>query len=245
MSNDRLDERNMRDIDPMETTQLIVPRDHIHIASVRSPDASSPVVKQESPFHHSDSKTRNLLDMTAHSTNPCFINQDSTSNIPLNLSHLEPNVRIDTSSPQEDARDSSPSFSNTINFSSRSNLPSSQIYPNKKYPKPRPYYSRAGNSQENGYCDRTTTLESVSPHNYHHNNNNNLGNNFCPNTSPTEEEKLYYLTKRQHAIYEHDLRMKTLNMELKNKEEVFSLQKQLFLIELKLKMDFLEKNSNQ
>lgn len=243
MSSDRLADRDTRDMDPIEPNQVVLSRDHPHIVSVQSPGASSPIVKQESPpLTHADNRSRSVLDMTQHIINPCLINQDSTSNVPLNLSHLEPNIRIDTSTPPEEARDSSPSFSNTINYPNRLNLPSSQIFPNKKHPKPR-YFSRAGNSQENGCCDRSTVLDSVSPHNYH--NNNNLGNNFCSNTSPTEEEKLYYLTKRQHAIYEHDLRMKTLNMELKNKEEVFSLQKQLFLIELKLKMDFLEKNSNQ
>lgn len=59
----------------------------------------------------------------------------------------------------------------------------------------------------------------------------------------TEEERLYFTTKRQHAIWEHEAKMKILNMELRQKEEIFSLQKQLFLIELRLKMDFLEKAS--
>ncbi|KAG6444360.1 uncharacterized protein LOC115456457 isoform X2 [Manduca sexta] len=59
----------------------------------------------------------------------------------------------------------------------------------------------------------------------------------------TEEERLYYSAKRQHAIWEHEAKMKILNMELRQKEEIFSLQKQLFLIELRLKMDFLEKAS--
>ncbi|GBP29779.1 hypothetical protein EVAR_94619_1 [Eumeta japonica] len=59
----------------------------------------------------------------------------------------------------------------------------------------------------------------------------------------TDEERLYYTAKRQHAIWEHEAKMKILTMELKQKEELFSLQKQLFLIELKLKMDFLEKAS--
>ncbi|KAM3955444.1 uncharacterized protein ACR2FA_010646 [Aphomia sociella] len=57
----------------------------------------------------------------------------------------------------------------------------------------------------------------------------------------TEEERLYFSAKRQHAIWEHEAKMKILNMELRQKEEIFSLQKQLFLIELKLKMEFLEK----
>ncbi|XP_053621260.1 uncharacterized protein LOC128681418 isoform X2 [Plodia interpunctella] len=57
----------------------------------------------------------------------------------------------------------------------------------------------------------------------------------------TEEERLYFTAKRQHAIWEHEVKMKILNMELRQKEEIFSLQKQLFLIELKLKMEFLEK----
>ncbi|XP_048484596.1 uncharacterized protein LOC105398588 isoform X1 [Plutella xylostella] len=61
--------------------------------------------------------------------------------------------------------------------------------------------------------------------------------------SATEEERLYYTAKRQHAVWEHEAKMKILNMELRQKEEIFSLQKQLFLIELKLKMDFLEKAS--
>lgn len=61
----------------------------------------------------------------------------------------------------------------------------------------------------------------------------------------TEEERLYFMAKRQHAISEHEARMKILTMELKQKEELFSLQKQLFLIELKLKMDFLEKASGK
>ncbi|XP_021202858.1 uncharacterized LOC101739914 isoform X2 [Bombyx mori] len=61
--------------------------------------------------------------------------------------------------------------------------------------------------------------------------------------SATEEEKLYFSAKRQHAIWEHEAKMKILNMELRQKEEIFSLQKQLFLIELRLKMDFLEKAS--
>lgn len=60
-----------------------------------------------------------------------------------------------------------------------------------------------------------------------------------------EEEKLYFVAKRQHANSEHEARMKILNMELRQKEELFSLQKQLFLIELKLKMDFLEKASGK
>ncbi|KAL4706238.1 hypothetical protein ACJJTC_017405 [Scirpophaga incertulas] len=59
----------------------------------------------------------------------------------------------------------------------------------------------------------------------------------------TEEERLYFSAKRQHAIWEHEAKMKILNMELRQKEEIFSLQKQLFLIELRLKMDFLEKAS--
>ncbi|XP_063835768.1 uncharacterized protein LOC135084939 [Ostrinia nubilalis] len=59
--------------------------------------------------------------------------------------------------------------------------------------------------------------------------------------SATEEERLYFTAKRQHAIWEHEAKMKILNMELRQKEEIFSLQKQLFLIELRLKMDFLEK----
>lgn len=59
----------------------------------------------------------------------------------------------------------------------------------------------------------------------------------------TEEERLYFTAKRQHAIWEHEAKMKILNMELRQKEEIFSLQKQLFLIELRLKMDFLEKAS--
>lgn len=59
----------------------------------------------------------------------------------------------------------------------------------------------------------------------------------------TEEERLYFTAKRQHAITEHEAKMKILNMELRQKEEIFSLQKQLFLIELRLKMDFLEKAS--
>ncbi|XP_013185806.2 uncharacterized protein LOC106131287 [Amyelois transitella] len=59
----------------------------------------------------------------------------------------------------------------------------------------------------------------------------------------TEEERLYFTAKRQHAIWEHEAKMKILNMELRQKEEIFSLQKQLFLIELKLKMEFLEKAS--
>ncbi|XP_022121581.1 uncharacterized protein LOC110997647 [Pieris rapae] len=59
----------------------------------------------------------------------------------------------------------------------------------------------------------------------------------------TEEERLYFIAKRQHAIWEHEAKMKILNMELRQKEEIFSLQKQLFLIELRLKMDFLEKAS--
>lgn len=63
--------------------------------------------------------------------------------------------------------------------------------------------------------------------------------------STTEEERLYFIAKRQHAIWEHEARMKLLTMELKQKEELFSLQKQLFLIELKLKMDFLEKASGK
>ncbi|XP_059062608.1 uncharacterized protein LOC131855366 [Achroia grisella] len=57
----------------------------------------------------------------------------------------------------------------------------------------------------------------------------------------TEEERLYFSAKRQHAIWEHEAKMKILNQELKQKEEIFSLQKQLFMIDLKLKMDFLEK----
>lgn len=61
--------------------------------------------------------------------------------------------------------------------------------------------------------------------------------------SATEEERLYFTAKRQHAIWEHEAKMKILNMELRQKEEIFSLQKQLFLIELRLKMDFLEKAS--
>lgn len=61
--------------------------------------------------------------------------------------------------------------------------------------------------------------------------------------SATEEERLYFSAKRQHAIWEHEAKMKILTMELRQKEEIFSLQKQLFLIELKLKMDFLEKAS--
>ncbi|XP_063544683.1 uncharacterized protein LOC134752848 [Cydia strobilella] len=61
----------------------------------------------------------------------------------------------------------------------------------------------------------------------------------------TEEERLYFTAKRQHAIWEHEAKMKILNMELKQKEEIFSLQKQLFLIELRLKMDFLEKASGK
>lgn len=61
--------------------------------------------------------------------------------------------------------------------------------------------------------------------------------------SATEEERLYFSAKRQHAIWEHEAKMKILNMELRQKEEIFSLQKQLFLIELRLKMDFLEKAS--
>lgn len=63
----------------------------------------------------------------------------------------------------------------------------------------------------------------------------------CSNA--TEEERLYFSAKRQHAIWEHEAKMKILNMELRQKEEIFSLQKQLFLIELRLKMDFLEKAS--
>nr|XP_034838464.1 uncharacterized protein LOC117994623 [Maniola hyperantus] len=59
----------------------------------------------------------------------------------------------------------------------------------------------------------------------------------------TEEERLYFIAKREHAVWEHEAKMKILNMELKQKEEIFSLQKQLFLIELRLKMDFLEKAS--
>ncbi|XP_039748191.1 uncharacterized protein LOC120625253 [Pararge aegeria] len=59
----------------------------------------------------------------------------------------------------------------------------------------------------------------------------------------TEEERLYFTAKRQHAVWEHEAKMKILNMELRQKEEIFSLQKQLFLIELRLKMDFLEKAS--
>lgn len=59
----------------------------------------------------------------------------------------------------------------------------------------------------------------------------------------TDEERLYFTAKRQHAIWEHEAKMKILNMELRQKEEIFSLQKQLFLIELRLKMDFLEKAS--
>lgn len=59
----------------------------------------------------------------------------------------------------------------------------------------------------------------------------------------TEEERLYFTAKRQHAIWEHEAKMKILNMELRQKEEIFSLQKQLFLVELRLKMDFLEKAS--
>lgn len=62
-------------------------------------------------------------------------------------------------------------------------------------------------------------------------------------SSATEEERLYFSAKRQHAIWEHEAKMKILTMELKQKEEIFSLQKQLFLIELRLKMDFLEKAS--
>lgn len=62
-------------------------------------------------------------------------------------------------------------------------------------------------------------------------------------SSATEEERLYFTAKRQHAIWEHEAKMKILNMELRQKEEIFSLQKQLFLIELRLKMDFLEKAS--
>lgn len=62
-------------------------------------------------------------------------------------------------------------------------------------------------------------------------------------STATEEERLYFSTKRQHAIWEHEAKMKILNMELRQKEEIFSLQKQLFLIELRLKMDFLEKAS--
>ncbi|XP_049882841.1 uncharacterized protein LOC126378483 [Pectinophora gossypiella] len=62
-------------------------------------------------------------------------------------------------------------------------------------------------------------------------------------SSATEEERLYFSAKRQHAIWEHEAKMKILNMELRQKEEIFSLQKQLFLIELRLKMDFLEKAS--
>ncbi|XP_050669272.1 uncharacterized protein LOC126968339 isoform X2 [Leptidea sinapis] len=65
--------------------------------------------------------------------------------------------------------------------------------------------------------------------------------NECGNA--TEEERLYFTAKRQHAIWEHEAKMKILNMELRQKEEIFSLQKQLFLIELRLKMDFLEKAS--
>nr|BAU25680.1 apontic-like [Papilio machaon] len=61
----------------------------------------------------------------------------------------------------------------------------------------------------------------------------------------TEEERLYFSAKRQHAIWEHEAKMKILNMELRQKEEIFSLQKQLFLIELRLKMDFLEKASGK
>ncbi|XP_072937787.1 uncharacterized protein [Epargyreus clarus] len=61
----------------------------------------------------------------------------------------------------------------------------------------------------------------------------------------TEEERLYFTAKRQHAIWEHEAKMKILNMELRQKEEIFSLQKQLFLIELRLKMDFLEKASGK
>lgn len=61
----------------------------------------------------------------------------------------------------------------------------------------------------------------------------------------TEEERLYFIAKRQHAMYEHEAKMKILNMELRQKEEIFSLQKQLFLIELRLKMDFLEKASGK
>ncbi|XP_041988665.1 uncharacterized protein LOC121740034 isoform X2 [Aricia agestis] len=59
--------------------------------------------------------------------------------------------------------------------------------------------------------------------------------------SATEEERLYFSAKRQHAVWEHEAKMKILDMELRQKEEIFSLQKQLFLIELRLKMDFLEK----
>lgn len=61
--------------------------------------------------------------------------------------------------------------------------------------------------------------------------------------SATEEERSYFIAKRQHAVWEHEAKMKILNMELRQKEEIFSLQKQLFLIELRLKMDFLEKAS--
>ncbi|XP_061381269.1 uncharacterized protein LOC116776308 isoform X2 [Danaus plexippus] len=64
-------------------------------------------------------------------------------------------------------------------------------------------------------------------------------------SSASEEERLYYTAKRQHAVWEHEAKMKILNMELRQKEEIFSLQKQLFLIELRLKMDFLEKASNK
>ncbi|CAG9573540.1 unnamed protein product [Danaus chrysippus] len=64
-------------------------------------------------------------------------------------------------------------------------------------------------------------------------------------SSVCEEERLYYTAKRQHALWEHEAKMKILDMELRQKEEIFSLQKQLFLIELRLKMDFLEKAGNK
>lgn len=225
MSSERLDGPGSTALDSKDSLIHGPPHDLLEpqVSLQHSPNTRSPLLHPGTPIH--DLPTGSLT------PNPCHLSTDS--NGPLNLSHLEPRVCINTPpSPQNET------FIPSVNLHSRCATTNSFLN-NKKCA--RQIYSRASVNNYDPCCNQTSAGDSVSPPH----NNNNLGNYFCSNSAPTEEEKLYFIAKRQHAMSEHEAKMKILNMELRQKEEIFSLQKQLFLIELKLKMDFLEKNCNK